>query len=88
MSRVRWFSFVDTNVLKTLSVFVVRVVELIRVRWTTQLYIDLQLQYLFQSIFYGGLACHIKDTQHSTVKSWRMARHIIPLDMCGYTSFV
>jgi hypothetical protein len=36
ISRVRWFSFVETNVSKTTSVLVLRVVEIIRVRWTTQ----------------------------------------------------
>jgi hypothetical protein len=36
ISQVRWFSFVETNVLKTISVLVLRVVELMWVRWTTQ----------------------------------------------------
>jgi hypothetical protein len=34
--RVRWFSFVETNVSKTISVLVIRVAEIIWVRWTTQ----------------------------------------------------
>jgi hypothetical protein len=36
ISRVRWFSFVETSVSKTISVLVLRVVEIIWVRWTTQ----------------------------------------------------
>jgi hypothetical protein len=36
ISRVRWFSLVETNVLKTISVLVLRVIEIIWVRWTTQ----------------------------------------------------
>jgi hypothetical protein len=36
ISRVRWFSFVETNVSKTISVLVLRVIEIIGVRWTTQ----------------------------------------------------
>jgi hypothetical protein len=36
ISRVRWSSFAETNVLKTISVLVLRVVEIIWVRWTTQ----------------------------------------------------
>jgi hypothetical protein len=36
ISWVRWFSFVETNVSKTISVLVLRVVELMWVRWTTQ----------------------------------------------------
>jgi hypothetical protein len=36
ISQVRWFSLVETNVSKTISVLVFRVVEIIWVRWTTQ----------------------------------------------------
>jgi hypothetical protein len=36
ISRVRWFSLVETNVSKTISVLVLRVTEIIWVRWTTQ----------------------------------------------------
>jgi hypothetical protein len=36
ISQVRWFSLVETNVSKTISVLVLRVVEVIWVRWTTQ----------------------------------------------------
>jgi hypothetical protein len=36
ISRVRWFNFLETNVSKTISVLVLRVVELMWVRWTTQ----------------------------------------------------
>jgi hypothetical protein len=36
ISRVRWFSLVETNVSKTISALVLRVVEIIWVRWTTQ----------------------------------------------------
>jgi hypothetical protein len=36
ISRVRWFSLVETIVSKTISVLVLRVVEIIWVRWTTQ----------------------------------------------------
>jgi hypothetical protein len=35
ISRVRWFSFLETNVSKIISVLVLRVVELMWVRWTT-----------------------------------------------------
>jgi hypothetical protein len=38
ISQVRWFSLVETNVLKTISVLVLRVVEIIWVRWTTQFF--------------------------------------------------
>jgi hypothetical protein len=36
ISQVRWFSFVETNISKTISVLILRVVEIIWVRWTTQ----------------------------------------------------
>jgi len=36
ISQGRWFSFLETNVSKTVSVLVLRVVELMWVRWTTQ----------------------------------------------------
>jgi hypothetical protein len=36
ISQVRWFSFIETNVSKTISVLVLRVAEIIWVRWTTQ----------------------------------------------------
>jgi hypothetical protein len=36
VSRVRWFSFLESNVSETISVLVLRVVELVWVRWTTQ----------------------------------------------------
>jgi hypothetical protein len=36
ISRVRWFSFEETNVSKTISVLGLRVVQIIWVRWTTQ----------------------------------------------------
>jgi len=36
ISWVRWFSFIETNVSKTISVLILRVVELMWVRWTTQ----------------------------------------------------
>jgi hypothetical protein len=36
ISQVRWFSLVETNISKTISVLVLRVVEIIWVRWTTQ----------------------------------------------------
>jgi hypothetical protein len=36
ISQVRWFSLVETNVLKTISVLILRVVKIIWVRWTTQ----------------------------------------------------
>jgi hypothetical protein len=36
ISRVRWFSLVETKVSKTISVLVLRVVEIIWVRWTTR----------------------------------------------------
>jgi hypothetical protein len=35
ISQVRWFSFVETNVSKTISLLGLRVVELMWVRWTT-----------------------------------------------------
>jgi hypothetical protein len=33
ISRVRWFSFLETNVSKTISVLVLKVVELMWIRW-------------------------------------------------------
>jgi hypothetical protein len=36
ISWVRWFSFVETSILKTISVLILMVVELMWVRWTTQ----------------------------------------------------
>jgi hypothetical protein len=36
ISQVRWFSFVETSVSKIISVLLLRVVEIIWVRWTTQ----------------------------------------------------
>jgi hypothetical protein len=47
ISRVRWFSFVETNVSKTISVLLLRVVEIIWVRWTTQSF------YLYLSKFHS-----------------------------------
>jgi hypothetical protein len=37
ISRVRWFSSVETNVSKTISVLILRVVELIKVRTRTEM---------------------------------------------------
>jgi len=41
ISQVRWFSLLETTVSKTISVLVLRVVELMWVRWTTQSYLYL-----------------------------------------------